>query len=284
MHGTEPQLVSFTGKVNIPGAEILVLDSASGYAGLSDENGFFTVPGLIWVPNFGYDLVISANGETGKLIRITPLDSFQMEGTVQFGLLDPSGGREILLRNYPGNNSDAFETLDEVNHTFYQNLFEELTEGQTTDEQKVSSVNSFMSTKLNYEDTQTEMHSPWYVIENGSRYCGHTCSGMAAILEAGGIKTRRIDIADGAPKPHTHVVLEAFYDGGWHLFDPTFGVKFRNKEGKVAGYGELRLDTNLIKYELFSSFHEKYPKVRFDWMKDAYGTGYHLYYYYKGWK
>jgi hypothetical protein len=88
-------------------------------------------------------------------------------------------------------------------------------------------------------------------------------------------------VVDGKKPVGTHVVVEVFYDGGWHLYDPTFAVKFRNRDGEVASYKELRLDTSLISDDLFGKFGARVRRHLMDFLPGAYETGYHHYYYYK---
>ena len=47
-------------------------------------------------------------------------------------------------------------------------------------------------------------------------------------------------------KATTHVVVEVYYGDGWQLFDPTYGVEFRDSRGEVASYREIRLNPALI--------------------------------------
>jgi hypothetical protein len=101
---------------------------------------------------------------------------------------------------------------------------------------------------------------------------------MATIL-AVAYPVRVINLRDGADPPNTHVVVEVFYGGDWHLYDPTFGVKFKNKEGRVVSYKELKLNPDLISPDLFSTFQHKYPKISLDWLVGVYTSGHHHFYY-----
>ncbi|HEY7546268.1 MAG TPA: hypothetical protein VID27_15365, partial [Blastocatellia bacterium] len=67
---------------------------------------------------------------------------------------------------------------------------------------------------------------------------------------------------------------------GWHLYDPTYGVTFKNKDGRVASYREIRLDTSLVKQELFRSLDSEAVSKLFKWLPAAYGSGFHHFYYF----
>jgi hypothetical protein len=42
------------------------------------------------------------------------------------------------------------------------------------------------------------------------------------------------------PAPDGHVAVEVRYDGGWHFFDPTFGLFWTDSKGKVLSIGDVR--------------------------------------------
>jgi len=164
---------------------------------------------------------------------------------------------------------------------YYKALFDKLTAGKLTDEEKIGAINDYVAHKLNYEETQWDLGTPRRVLERGSQYCGHLSAAMETLLAVGGYRTRAVNVTDGKIPPGTHVVVEVFYDGGWHLFDPTFGVKFQNKDGHVASYKDVRLDTSLIPGDLFARFDADSRRDLVRLLPGAYATGYHHYYYYK---
>ena len=100
--------------------------------------------------------------------------------------------------------------------------------------------------------------SPRRILETGSQYCGHLSAAMATLLASGHYPVREIHLSNGQNPPSTHAVVEVFYGGAWHLYDPTYGTVYRNGNGEVASYKELRLDPSLIKAELFQRFDPDY--------------------------
>ena len=102
---------------------------------------------------------------------------------------------------------------------------------------------------------------------------------LAAIAEAGNYKTRVIHLSDGKPEITAHSVVEIYYADGWHLFDPTLGVYFRNSRGSVASYKELRFDTSLLSPGAFQNS----PRIHElpDWLLSVYKSGFHHFFYFQ---
>jgi hypothetical protein len=101
---------------------------------------------------------------------------------------------------------------------------------------------------------------------------------MATLLAVGYL-VRVIHLKDASTPANTHVVIEVFYEDAWHLYDPTFGVVFRNPNGKVASYKELCLNPRLISMDIFSKYRQKYPNIAVNYLPAIYTSGYHHFYY-----
>jgi hypothetical protein len=278
LRGYSPRLVSIAGELGLPGVRVEALESRSGWATLSDNNGRFVLPDVVWYPNASYDLIVSTDDRRGRQIRISALQASPATGVLDAGAISLGRNGEVELANLPGLTSTSYQEYDFLNADYYRKLLAELTAGKLNDRDRVDAINRFVSERLNYNETQWDPGSPRRIIEQGSQYCGHLATAMAAI-SAVAYRTRLVNLSDGASPPNTHVVVEVFYEGGWHLYDPTFGVSFVGKDGSVASYKDLRLDTGAIARESFARFREKYPKVSLDWMTDVYSSGYHHYYY-----
>src|SRR5215216_412557 len=65
--GHEPRLIAIKGETGLAGAEVQVLDSKSGWASLSDTEGKFSLPDVVWYSGASYELVVSTDDRTGKL-------------------------------------------------------------------------------------------------------------------------------------------------------------------------------------------------------------------------
>ena len=273
LRGYEPRLVSLAGDCGIPGAQVQALNSHSGWATLADNQGKFLLPDVMWYSGASYDLIVSSDGNKGRKIRVSAPETPPPTGIVLTGQLAPWGKVEPL-EELIGIRSTSSEEYDFDNRDYYIGVYENLTANARSDDQKVDAVNNYIAEKLNYKETQWDIGSPRRIIERGSQYCGHLSVTLATLLSVA-YPTRILDLSDGGSPPNTHVVVEVFYQGQWHLYDPTFGVKHKNKDSKVASYKELRLDSSLISKDIFDTYRQKYPKASLEWMQGVYSSGFH---------
>jgi hypothetical protein len=275
--GREPSLVSIVGDTGLPGARVQVLDSRSGWATLCDGEGKFLLPDVLCYPGATYDLVVSPDENTGYIVRAYAPSS-PPSGLIDAGRIILNADTEVSLTNLPGLASITYQSFDSENRDYYRRVFDELSARKSSDEEKVDAVNTYIAAKLNYDESQWELGSPRRILERGSQYCGHLSMAMATIL-AVAYPVRIIDLRDGAIPPNTHVAVEVFYEGDWHLYDPTYGVKFKNKEGRIISYREIKLNPALISPDLFSAFRQRYPKISLDSLANVYTSGHHHFYY-----
>ena len=275
--GHEPRSISIAGKLNEPGIQIQALDSRSGWATLADESGQFVLPDLIWYPGASYELVISQDQSAGRLIKFTAPKIYPENGVFDVGELNGLQGDSVEIGALAGLTSISREDPERASAGYYKELFEKIVADQSSDEAKMQAVCDYVFSKATPQETPFEME-PREVLEQGSRYCGHLSAAMKALLVAGGYKSRGVNITDGMSPPGTHIVVEVYYDGGWHLYDPTYGVSFRNTDGQIASYKNLRLDRGLISEELFQSVRRKIRHRVVEQIKAMYATGYHHFY------
>jgi len=278
--GHQPRFVSIAGQLKSAGLQVQALDSRSGWATLTGLDGRFVLPDVMWYPGASYELVISSDDSTGRLINVRAPETFPESGVFSVGELDADRGVQVEIASLIGVNSITREDFDLQNRDYYKDLFDKLTAGKQSDDEKIGAINDFVASKLNYDETQWELGSPRRVLDRGSQYCGHLSTAMETLLTIGGYRTRAVHMSDGKNPPGTHAVVEVFYAGGWHLYDPTFGIRF-NRDRDVASYRDVRLDTSVISEDLFQKFR---PKVRRQFMAlllGIYETGYHHFYYLK---
>jgi hypothetical protein len=276
--GNKPRLISIAGETGTPGARVQALDSPSGWATFCDAQGRFTLPDVLWYPCATYELVVSTDENTGKIVTLSAPPFYPSTGVMQVGNLPLQSARQVNVKDMPGDTSYTYEYFDLQNRDYYRSLFEEITLGKKTAEEKVEAVNRYIAERLNYRETQFEIGSPRRIIEVGSQYCGHLGDAMATLL-AVAYPVRTIHLTDGATPANTHVVVEVFYDYAWHLYDPTFGVRFKDRDGKVVSYSELIVNPDLVSLDGFSAFQQKYPKIALRVLPDIYTSGHHHYYY-----
>jgi len=276
--GVEPRLMSIAGRIDAPGARVQALDSRSGWASLADAEGNFLLRDVMWYPNAEYDLVIPKDGSAATMTTVSAPSTFPESGRFSVGELGIGQGSTMDRESGVGNNSITFEDFDFKNIEYYKDLFEKLTSGKESDQEKIAVINDFVASKLNYNETQFELGSPRRVLERGSQFCGHLTSAMRTLLAVGGYRSRGVNIIDDNDPPGTHVIVEVFYGGGWHLYDPTYGVRFLLKDGEVASHRDVRLDASLISEDLFDKLDAQTRSQVLTLLRGCYRTGcYHLY-------
>lgn len=276
--GREPGLAQVSGKLPAGGEQIEILDSPSGWAATADADGKFTLPDVMWYPGAHYELIVTANVYNVRYIKITAPETISAERKIDIGELNTEAGSQINTMNLPGQNSITYLRYDEGNTDYYRESCEKMTAGKLSNEEKILSLNARVGKKLKYEEIGWNYDSARPILERGSRYCGHLSFAMAAIAEAGNYNTRLINLSDGA---NAHTVVEIFYDDTWHLFDPTLGLFFKNKNGVIASYKELRLDPGLIKQTVMERKNGEGEEL-LSWLPNVYASGvYHCYYFKK---
>ena len=74
--------------------------------------------------------------------------------------------------------------------------------------------------------------------------CAAAAVTFAAIVHRFGFPVRSVifNYLDLPPSeaPDGHVAVEVLYDGGWHFFDPTYGLFWTDADGSVLSVGEAR--------------------------------------------
>jgi len=272
--GHPPRLASISGQVDQPGIQVQALDSRSGWAAMSDQDGRFVLPDVLWYPGASYDILVSKDYDNGKVARVSTSSTLPEDGVIQAGWIVPAG-KPISLTDQPGVNSYSRERYDSQNRDYYVDLYHRLTDGKQSDEQKVQAVNEFIGTRLNYEQTGKDLGSARRVIEHGSQWCGHLAVAMATIIVTE-YPTRIIHLMDTSVRPDTHALVEVYYGDDWHLYDPTFGVRFLDENGRVASYRSLRLNPALVLDSAYDNYRRQYPGANsVTWMPDIYRSGYH---------
>ena len=276
--GHEPRPISLAGHLPAPGVQVQVIDSRSGWAALSDASGRFVVPDLMWYPGASYELLISGNESTGRLMKIAAPENYPETGVFDAGELSEAAVNTVEISSLLGLTSITREDPDRDSASWYKELFDKITTDQSSDDGKISAICDYVFSKHTHEETRFDMVTPREILETGSRYCGHLSAAMKALVRAGGYTSRGINISDGMATPGTHMILEVHYGGQWHLYDPTYGVKFRNSDGQIASYRDLHLDTSLIADDLFQSVRRKIRHRVAEQIRGMYATGYHHFY------
>ena len=275
--GQQPMPVSISGRLVgngafaelLKGAQVAAIESTSGYSVMSDSLGRFTLPHLVWYPGATYTLLITIDIYHTKYFKVRAPSSHPQNGIVDIGELRFDDSPELPAREVPV----RFLKYDAENRDYYEKLFERLAAGAKTDHEIIDSICKFIATRRNSNESPWGFKSARQIIEKGAPHCSNYAFAMCAVAAAGGYPTRTVHTSDGPEYASTHVAVEVFYEDGWHLYDPTYGISFLNKAGVVASYKELRLNPALITLEAFQQLKPEIGRSALAWMPSTYDSG-----------
>lgn len=75
---------------------------------------------------------------------------------------------------------------------------------------------------------------------SASAFCGEVSYVLMQLARKAGIRSRHVGL-------NGHIVMEAWYDGGWHMYDPDFEVAPLNGAGSVLSVAALSRNEDLIR-------------------------------------
>ena len=277
LQGAIPQPIILQGKLKgkgafseaIKGASISAIETTSGYGVSSDGQGNFSLPHLIWYPSASYTLIVSSNLHQSRIFYLKMPAEYPSSLVIDLGELSFEQGIEISKKELP----IRYLKFERENYQFYKNIFDEQTKDAKNDHEKADLISKHISTRYNSKEDAWSFYSAREIIERGAPHCSNLALAMAAVMAAGGYPSRTIHTSDTPDYAHTHVAVEVFYDGGWHLYDPTYGVFFLNDFKEVASYRELRLSPELIKAEAFNQLKPDMTEYIMQWMPGLYSSG-----------
>jgi transglutaminase-like putative cysteine protease len=71
--------------------------------------------------------------------------------------------------------------------------------------------------------------------------CGDAALAFAAIVKRLGLGARSVQFYyDDSGVPANHIAVEVSYGGGWHYFDPTYGVFWTDSTGNALSITDVR--------------------------------------------
>lgn len=273
--GISPRELKMTGKTNIPNVFVTLVNPISKWSVLTDREGKFSLPEIDWYPGKSY--FIKFNLDRDKTVEMESFAPWKYpeNGNLDLGNIDLV---TLFKKNQKEYNYMAI-AFDFVNQQYYQELYSKVTEGLSTEEEKVIALTRFVSQKrvkkkkpLSRVLTAKQLLEPE---EPFSYTCGELSNALAHLAYAGDFQVRCIDMIlkdKPSEKPYTHVVVEIFYKKKWHLYDPNFGVAYKNESGEIASYQEIRLDDKVLNNSIkIYEFAEQQPK----WLHDIYANGIH---------
>lgn len=132
---------------------------------------------------------------------------------------------------------------DDPDLTSVDSILASITNDKMIDEEKAIAIWKFL-VDWRYHDypaeERAEMHDPVKLINvYGYGFCDDSAAAFSVLADRAGLKSRSHGLSG-------HVVGEAFFGDGWHMFDPDHQVFYRTKAGHVASVAELETQPELI--------------------------------------
>jgi len=127
--------------------------------------------------------------------------------------------------------------------TTAEGMLKSILRPEMTDEQKALAIWKFLvDWRYHYYPAEggDEVHDPVkFVNVYGYGFCDDSASNFASLCMTAGLRARTWGLSG-------HVVGEAFYGGGWHMFDPDHEVVYRMPDGHIASVEELAAHPEVI--------------------------------------
>jgi hypothetical protein len=126
---------------------------------------------------------------------------------------------------------------------FLQSILDEIfpdgMEGLSEEDVAVD-VTKYISMTFDYKNN---LGNATKILKDGYAFCSGMSISHQALMQQAGIPARYISLF-GLPTQGGHNLVEVYYDGDWHLFDPTFGLFFYSspdfdQSGQIPSLHEL---------------------------------------------
>lgn len=162
----------------------------------------------------------------------TPDDGYEKMFTVRYA--DSSFARRVEQADITLPKNENRDILRAILDTLFENSVD------LTDEEKSLHILKYVSSVLVSKSNSGTATS---ILRKGYALCFGKSKVFTMLCRAAGLPSRQISYIY-AVDVGSHVVSEVFYDGAWHLYDPTFGILFyTNPEyenpGNVLSFHEL---------------------------------------------
>jgi hypothetical protein len=234
------------GRLDHPGARIEALDSISGWATIADADGRFVLLDVQWRPAATYELMVSTGQGSTRLLRVTVPLAYPADGVLDLGDIAFEAARVVDASDVYGVNSVSYLDYDAANAGYYRGVFDALALGRTGDDDRIDALNLFVASCYTPQQSPLAGATPRGVFEAGTSNSGTLAVAMATLCRAGGYGVRLVDMAEERGERLSHMIVEVFYAGEWHAYDPSYGLTIRDETGRVADYQEVRRKPSLL--------------------------------------
>jgi len=240
---TAAPVTTVTGTLPASFVRVSMRPSASKWSSFTNSDGRFVLRdvGL----REGETVTIVAEGGDGRRTAVSSIvPAPDASGTSDLGVLDASALKPIDETS----GTDAFvrQPFDRPNLDWYRGAAAALTAGLPTDRARVSAIHDFVAGRYGRPADNGPTDNARRTIEAGTLYSGPLPVAMATLTQALEYPTRLVTVSDAQPGGPEHTVVEVFYDGRWHLFDPAFGVVALNDVGEIANLEDIARDPALV--------------------------------------
>lgn len=210
--------------------------SASSWAAFTDSEGRFLLRDTTVRSGDSITLVVDGDGAESRVatLRVPGGDE---TGIADLGAIDVSAMQSIKADTRRA--MDGSQAFDRNNLEWYRGVAAAVTAGSSTDQERVTALHAFVAGRYARPADNGPVETPRRTIEIGTLFSGPLPVAMATLTHAAGYETRLVAISAPRPVDMEHTVVEVFYDGRWHLFDPAFGVVAVNDLGEIANHEDL---------------------------------------------
>ncbi|MDE2887596.1 MAG: transglutaminase-like domain-containing protein [Gemmatimonadota bacterium] len=175
------------------------------------------------------------------LLLIAPVFFVVLLGSAP-AMASPEKGTTLPFRTMPV--PEDLEISSEEDRAFLEEVLKSIFPhgtGGLSDEQKGIAILRYASSAL---ELKNNGGSATKIIREGYAICGGLSHVHRVLCRMVGLPSRYIGAFNLRPIMGSHAISEVYYDGKWHLLDPTFGLFFYSKKaydgtGEVASFHDL---------------------------------------------
>ncbi|PSR01565.1 MAG: hypothetical protein BRD50_08535 [Bacteroidetes bacterium SW_11_45_7] len=130
-----------------------------------------------------------------------------------------------------------------------------------SDKRKADSLYYFIHQMIRFKEPELSnekaMHNPVKLIHSyGNGYCSQFAAGFANLCNKAGVQARVWDLQG-------HVVSEVYYNSAWHMYDPDYQLRFKDKSGVFVSVPELETNPSIIDDRIIGNFDAEWYKSLF---------------------
>jgi len=237
------EVTAVSGTIPWPFVRVALGSSESNWSAYSASDGRFVLRDTSIHAGDSVTFVVETDGTVGRAMELR-VPASDAPGPVELGKVDVAALVEIsetALRN-----SRRTVPFDRENLEWYSGVVAAVTTGCTSDQERVVALHSFVAGRYARPADNRAVETPRSTIEAGTLFSGPLPVAFATLAHAANYDTRLVDISGPEPGALEHTVVEVFYDGRWHLFDPAFGIVAINDFGEVANLEDLVRHPSLV--------------------------------------